>query len=268
MKMSRLKPMLTLPLLLAALAQPAVAQPVMNGFVAIDKFVFVHDGQEDADAEIYQSQAAGAYLVIPSQLEAPILVEARSTSVATVNLMKVDRQPNGSINLLSGAAAQVLGKFTIAGEGISFPLGAGRAELRNKPWLVGEQDLNGMFAYSREYRVGADAYAFSQPLLGQLRAESRSVELRVFFGSWCPHCQQVLPAVLRVAEELAGSKVSISFKGLPRGPGFSADPEVKRLDIDSVPTGVVFVDGQEVGRISGSGWKIPELAIKNAIQGS
>ncbi len=161
-----------------------------------------------------------------------------------------------------------LGKFTIAGDGISFSIDGKRAELRNKPWLLGEQDLEGMRSYSRDYRAGAEAYEFSQPVVRQLQQESRDVEVRVFFGTWCPHCQQVLPRVLRVAEELAGSKVELSFYGLPQGEGFSADPEVKKFDLDSVPTGVVLVGGREVGRISGSGWKIPELSIKNAIQGS
>jgi len=240
----------------------------MSGFVPIDKFVFLVAGQEDPEAEVYQSQAAGAYLVISSEVESPLLVEARSAAVATVNLMKVDRQPNGSINLLTGATLAPQGKFTIAGDGINFTAEGRSIELRNKPWLLGAQDLAGMQAYSRDYRDGASAYQYSEPVVGQLRTESRSVEVKVFFGSWCPHCQEVLPRVLRVAEELQGSKVRVSFHGLPQGPGFNDDPEVKRLDIELVPTGVVFVDGREVGRISGSGWKIPELAIKNAIQGS
>jgi thiol-disulfide isomerase/thioredoxin len=261
-----------LPALLLCLGLSAVgvlsAQEPMNGFLPIDKFVFLVDGVEDGEAEVLQSQAAGAYLVLSAVVESPILVEARSAVVSSVNLMKVDRQPNGSINLLAGSALEPLGKFIIAGEGIRFAIAGREAELRNKPWLLGVQNLAGMKAYSREYREGASAYEFSRPVVGQLQAESRPVEVRVFFGSWCPHCQSVLPRVLRVAEELQGSKVKLSFYGLPRGPEFGQDPEVKRLGIDSVPTGVVFVDGREVGRISGSGWKIPELAIKTAIQGS
>jgi thiol-disulfide isomerase/thioredoxin len=251
-----------------AVAASLQAQEPMNGFLPIDKFVFLVDGVADSEAEVLQSQAAGAYLVLSDAVESPILVEARSAAVSSVNLMKVDRQPNGSINLLAGAALEPLGTFTIAGEGIRFAMAGREAELRNKPWLLGVQDLDGMKAYSREYREGASAYEFSRPVVGQLKAESRPVEVRVFFGSWCPHCQTVLPRVLRVAEELQGTKVRLSFYGLPRGPEFSQDPEVKKLGIDSVPTGVVFVDGREVGRISGSGWKIPELAIKDAIQGS
>lgn len=249
-------------------AAPLAAQEAMSGFVPIDKFIFMIDGAEDPAAEVYQSQAAGAYLVVSSVVESPILVQARSAAVATVNLMKMDRQPDGNVNLLAGSVLDSLGTFTIAGEGIKFSVGGRSAELRNKPWLLGAQDLAGMRAYSREYREGASAYAYSQPVVRQLREESRPVEVKVFFGTWCPHCQTVLPRVLRVAEELQDSQIRLSFYGLPRGPGFTDDPEVQKFDIDSVPTGVVLVDGREVGRISGSGWKIPELAIQKAIQDS
>ena len=206
----------------------AAAQPAMGGFLPIDKFVFFLAGEEDPNAEVFQSQAAGAYLVMSALAESPILVQARSAAVMTVNLMKVDRQSNGSLNLLEGSMLAPLGKFSIAGEGITFALDGKPAELRNKPWLLGEQDLAGMQGYSRDYRDGAAAYAFSEPVVRQLLAESRPVEVRVFFGSWCSHCQQVLPRVLRVAEELQGSTVELSFYGLPQGAGFSADPEAQR----------------------------------------
>lgn len=253
---------------LVALVAPLGAQPAMSGFEPIDKFVFSVGGVDDKEAEVFQSQAVGAYLVVSKLVESPILIEARSAEVSAVDLMKVDRQDDGGVALLADAGRDSMGKFTIAGEGITFGVGGKTAELRNKPWLLGEQDLAAMRAYSRDYRAGAESYQTSEPLLHQLEAESRPVEIRVFFGSWCPHCQQVLPRVLRVAQELQGSKVRLSFYGLPRGPGFATDPEVKRFGIDSVPTGVVFIDGREVGRISGESWKIPELAIKNAIQGS
>ncbi len=258
---------LALTAILAAIALPSSAQPAMEGFAPIDKYVFVLDGEEQPGAEIYQSQAAGSFLVITSGLESPVLVAARSAAVSTVNLMKVDQQPNGNVNLLAGSTLEPLGKFTIAGDGIRFTVGDRPAELRNKPWLLGAQDLEGMRAYSAGYRRGADEYECSEPLLRQLREDGRPVEVKVFFGSWCPHCEQVLPRVLKVAEELEGSGVRLSFYGLPRGRGFSIDAEVKRFDIETVPTGVVLIDGREVGRISGSGWKIPELAIKNAIEG-
>ncbi len=257
----------TLAALAMVAATPLAAQPAMDDFAPIDKYVFVLDGAQLADAEIYQSASAGAFLVLAPELPSPLLVEARSATVSTVDFMKVDRR-GGRVALLPDASLAALGRFTIAGEGIEFAVDGRPAQLRNKPWLLGEQDLDGMWAYSSAYRRGADSYELSEPLVRQLRSDGRAVEVRVFFGSWCPHCEQVLPRVLRLAEELAGSTVRLSFYGLPRGAGFKEDPEVQRFDIESVPTGVVMVDGREVGRIQGSGWKIPELAIKDAIQGS
>ena len=43
------------------------------------------------------------------------------------------------------------------------------------------------------------------------------------------------------------------------------DPLMKEKGVDGVPTGIVYVDGKEVGRIIGGQWKIPELAIKNTL---
>ncbi len=267
MSKNRFAPIALTLLVALALPLPAAAQPAMEGFVSIDKFIFLVAGEESRDAEIYQSQAAGAFLVIAPEFESPILVQARAATVSTVNLMKVDKQADGRVRLLEGASLAALGRFSIAGDGIEFEVDGTPVELRNKPWLLGAQDLEGMRAYSADYRRGAAAYEVSGPVVDSLKSESRSVEVKVFFGTWCPHCQQVLPRVLRVAEELVGSQVELSFYGLPQGAGFTNDALVQRFDIDAVPTGVVLVDGEEVGRISGSGWKIPEQTIQNLLQG-
>jgi thiol-disulfide isomerase/thioredoxin len=68
---------------------------------------------------------------------------------------------------------------------------------------------------------------------------------------------------MNVAEQLKGSKINIDFYGLPHD--IHEDAQAESMGISGVPTGVVFVDGKEVDRISGNGWKIPELAINNAL---
>ena len=109
---NRLRLSLTAPVAVLALwATSLAAQPAMSGFLPIDKLVFFVDGVEDSAAEVYQSQAAGAYLVISRAIESPILVQARSAVVSTVNLMKVDRQADGTVNLLPDATLESLGRF-------------------------------------------------------------------------------------------------------------------------------------------------------------
>jgi thiol-disulfide isomerase/thioredoxin len=95
----------------------------------------------------------------------------------------------------------------------------------------------------------------------------KPVRVRVFFGSWCPHCKEQLPSLLRVEDELRGSSSKIQFEyyGLPQG--FGKEPEAKKYNVGSVPTGIVFVDGMEVGRITGGDWSSPEKRLNALLNG-
>jgi hypothetical protein len=76
----------------------------------------------------------------------------------------------------------------------------------------------------------------------------------------------MVPNAVRVAEELAGSKVRFQFYGLPHG--FSGEPEATKYGITGVPTAIVFIDGKEAGRIEGTRWLQPEVAIRDILKGS
>jgi hypothetical protein len=73
----------------------------------------------------------------------------------------------------------------------------------------------------------------------------------------------MVPRIMKVAEQLEGSRFSFDFYGLP--PGITSDPEATRVDIHAVPTGVIYLGGKEIGRIEGSGWRVPELALNNLL---
>ena len=69
-------------------------------------------------------------------------------------------------------------------------------------------------------------------------------------GSWCPHCQEAVPRVMKVDERLKGSRIRFEYYGLPYK--FSKDPETSRAKITHVPTAVVFRGGWEIGRLAGN----------------
>jgi len=216
-----------------------------------------------ADAAVWQSRLGGQLLIVSAEVGPSVRLILREARVETVHFMKVDERADGGLTLLPGAGDRQLGTFKVAegGTGVSFQVDGRMVELKQKPPLLGAQDLGGMKAYSRDYVRLAEEYKPSQTFLDSLRAESRPVRVEVYFGTWCPFCQQMVPRMMRVAEELAGSKIDVDFYGLPQGDGFSRDPNAKRLNLTGVPTGVVYVDGKEVGRIQTNGWKIPELTI-------
>lgn len=224
-------------------------------------------GRPLADAEVYQSRSTGSMLILASDLEAPVLIRLREGRVETVNMMKVDKKPDGSVTLLQDPTLASLGSYRLTSDrtGVGFDLNGQEAVLKEKPHLLGNQKLEGMQAYSLEYVRGAAAYTPSNPVVAKLREQPEEVKVLVFFGSWCAACKQMVPRIMKIDEQLDGSKVQFDYYGLPQGRGFSADTKASSMGISSVPTGVVFLDGKEVGRISGNGWKIPELAINNVL---
>ncbi len=245
-----------------ALAQ--YASGVLTDFKPAD-FVLELNGVLFPSAEVHQSRAAGAILILSSELSSPVLLRLRTAEVETVDLMKVNRRPDGVIDLLPDATVAPQGKFQVSrdGNGVSFFVEGKRAALREKPPLLGEQSVAGLAAYSADYRRGAEAYSGSEPIIQKLRTASRPVTVKVYFGSWCDFCKQMVPRIMNVAEQLKGSKITIDFYGLPHD--IQTDRQAASLGISSVPTGVVYLEGKEIGRISGNSWKIPELAINNAL---
>ena len=240
---------------------PFLAQAATADFEPTE-YVVKYGGSE-IEASIWQSRIAGEMVIVSEEFASPVRLVLREARAETLQFMKVDQRPDGGLTVLPDASDRQLGKFTVSpgGTGVTFQLDGRTVELAQKPPLLGDQDLEGMKAYSRDYVRLAEKYKPSSTFINSLRSESRSVRVEVYFGSWCPFCQEMVPRIMRVAEELRGSKIEVEFYGLPQGHAFEEDARAKALNITGVPTGVVYVSDKEVGRIQTNGWKIPELTI-------
>lgn len=251
-------------LLLVATSGWAQASFSISDFEPVG-FMAKLDGKTLEGAEVFQSKAAGSFLILASGLPAPVMVKIRDGQVQTVDLMKVNRKDDGTVELLPNATLGIQGPFQVTADrtGIQFSVDGRQAELLEKPPLLGSQDVEGLTQHSPEYRRSADQYTPSDPIVAKLKEQPDDVQVKVYFGSWCGACKQMVPRIMKVAEQLAGSQINFDFYGLPRG--ITSDPEATRIDIHAVPTGVIYRGGKEIGRIEGSGWRVPELAINNTL---
>ena len=120
-----------------------------------------------------------------------------------------------------------------------------------------------MEAHNPEYIWRSDGYKPNPEVIQALAKQLTEVKVRVFFGSWCPHCKRSVPLMMKVDETLSGSQIQIDYYGLPRG--WAKHPVAGPLKITSVPTGIVTIDGKEVGRIKDNQWDSPELALKEIL---
>ena len=74
---------------------------------------------------------------------------------------------------------------------------------------------------------------------------SSKVVLVEFYASWCPHCQRMMPIVEQIKELLSGSAKIYQFD-------IDENAELASQEgADSVPTFILYKDGEEVWRESG-----------------
>lgn len=237
--------------------QGTPSDSVLRDFLPIGDYVLLINGKADPNAQIYANRGIPAYLVLPSA-QSPILITPRAGTVETVQMLKVAKQKDGSVDLLADAVLNPQGKFTLAGERVDFSSEGKKLSLSPKPPLLGLKKAAELKQHTPEYARDAQTYTPNPVSVAKLKKQATPVRVVVYFGSWCPHCKEMLPHLLRVEDEIKGSKIQIDYHGLPRD--FN-DPEVKRLDIHEVPTAVVYRNGKEIGRITRNDWTAPEVSL-------
>jgi thiol-disulfide isomerase/thioredoxin len=270
MRPARLAPLL---LLLTVLGAPALRaqmippHPVYAGFEPIGEYVLSVAGADLPGVDIYRSDRAGSAVLMQGPgLPDALLLVPRDRVVYNLDRNKMVVGADGRAFLLADVNLQKESAFEVQGTDVAFTVGGRPAALKEKPWLLGLHRGDELLRHDVAYAFLAKQYKPSAPLLNQLKHTAQMVRVRVFFGNWCPHCHEMVPRILRVEQDLGPSNVRFEFYGLPSP--FANEPEAKRLGITGVPTGVVYRGNQEIGRISGSDWAIPELAIKKVIDGS
>jgi thiol-disulfide isomerase/thioredoxin len=257
---------LALAMLAAAPAAAQQADAVLRDFQPTGDYLLEVAGQDAPAAEIYQSDRVPAFLIVTAALPSPTLLLPREGSVQTVSIMKLAKRGSGSVDILADAELSLVGRFRLEGEEVLFAVDGRQVKLKPRPYLLGSQSVGAMLDYSPEYRRRAGAYRPDSTALAALDGHAQPVRVLVYFGSWCSFCKQYVPLLLKVAEELEGSRVAFEFYGLPRT-GFNDDPRAQRDDVHAVPTGIVFVGGREAGRIEGAEWQRPEQALRRIVSG-
>ena len=194
------------------------------------------DGQPAPTAKIYWSQPSRMFLVVLKDQPTPLLLEPVSRQVKSVPLVKLATRPDGTVSILEGAVMTPAASLATTPEGLATFAVDGRGyQLQEKPPLVGWQTPDSDLRLQQPLHQRADAYKPQAAALADLKKQTAEVKLTVYFGSWCPFCQQKVPMMMRLARELAGSKVKFDFYGLPHG--FSNDAQAQRYGVKSVPTG-------------------------------
>jgi thiol-disulfide isomerase/thioredoxin len=252
----------------ASRAQGVPSDSTLRGFLPSGDYVLVVDGKPVPAAEVYKNDRIPAILILTSALPSPVLLTPRAGNVETVNLMKVAKQKDGSVDLLADAVLAPVGSIQVEGESPTFTYQGKKVSLTPKPALTGLHKGEDLLANLPEYVHNSKAYTPNAAAVAALKADRKPVTVHVVFGSWCPHCRQHVPLLLRVEDAVRNPNIKFEYYGIPSPPDAWKDPEVKRLGVKAIPTAVVYMNGVQAGRIEGAeAWDTPEVALSKIVSG-
>jgi thiol-disulfide isomerase/thioredoxin len=255
-------------LLAAAATSRAQGMPsdnTLRGFLPNSDYTVMINGAPVPAAEVYRNDRIPAILILTSALPTPVMLTPRAGKVESVNLMKVSKQKDGSVDLFADAVLAPVGTIQVEGENPTFTYGTKKVSLNPKPALTGLHKGADLLATLPEYVRTSRAYVPNAASIAALRKISKPVTIRVVFGSWCPHCRQHVPLMLKVESEAKNPNLKFEYYGVGNPPEGWKDPEVKRLGITGIPTAIIYENGLQSGRIEGEPWDAPEVALVKAL---
>ena len=105
--------------------------------------------------------------------------------------------------------------------------------------------------------MGASTFTLSDSSFAEEIGSSSEPVVVDFWAEWCGPCKMIAPILDQIAEEQAG-KIKIAKLNVDDNPDIA-----RRFDVMSIPTLIVFQDGQPVKRLvgaEGKGQLLEELA--------
>ncbi len=201
------------------------AEETLDDFEVSNEYLLLFADQPQTAAALYLSQRDASFLVLAPDLPHPLLLRARTGEVVKLDSAAI-RHDAASATVPGTAHLGVVSKLVAADDGVVFSINGRVHRLRSNA-LIGEHTQADLYQHSPEYRAKAAAYRPDTGPLAELRALERAVVVRVVFASWCHVCKTYLPNLLRVADELAGSRIRFEYVGLPDW----KHPEVQRLSV-------------------------------------
>ncbi len=252
-------------LLAAAAAAPAADGP--QPFYLSGKRVVRVAGAVDDKARVYIAPGTPRAVVLSPVLGAPVYIASTEKKVFALDPARVVPSPDDPDAVLVDAEGATGGTpLTVEGLELRFAVGGRPVVLETRPpKMIGDLTAEQLLAAIPEYRRNAKTY---QPGKGDMRllaTITEPAEIDVFFGVWCPHCEQHVPRMIKVAEELHSPALTFRYHGLPEK--VADDPLARQYQIQAVPVALVRRGDKVVARIEGPSWARPEAALSAVLIG-
>ncbi|MCF6268101.1 MAG: thioredoxin family protein [Melioribacteraceae bacterium] len=119
-----------------------------------------------------------------------------------------------------------------------------------KPMLVGLCDREA-FAdtnFAWWFNSGYKFYQLDTTVIAGLKEVSKEYTITIVMGTWCSDSRREVPRFYKITDELNYPKEKITLINVDRSKT-EVDINVESMDIELVPTFIIYSEGKEIGRI-------------------
>jgi thiol-disulfide isomerase/thioredoxin len=241
---------LALSVLLAALS---AARAEDRGLKPSYDFVVDINGVTDKGWKMMSPPQNKTRILLVSPLaDQALLVSIADKSVRPVDRLMIKNNPDGTADILAGGVSSTRIIPLIAnGSGATFVSDGRSFMLKPRPPLLGPHSVEDLVTDRPNFGEGIKSYQPESSAVSYLKSYEKPTEIEVFFGSWCPVCENWVPKLLKSLQQAGNSKIQVNLIGVSRD--FSTDQNLaKAKGVRGLPTFIVRQNGIEVGRLVGA----------------
>ena len=114
--------------------------------------------------------------------------------------------------------------------------------------LVGPLTQEDILENFPEWRDVISSYAPQEEAIGKLKSLNFAVEIEIVLGTWCPDSKKHVSAYFKIIELAENPLIISSYIGIPKEKE-EREPYIQGKNIQRVPTFIVSLDDEEIGRI-------------------
>jgi len=249
----------------------AVPPPAFAGEVTCQPdydFCVEVDGSYPPEARFYRSDVRGKFFIDIPDIGNGFLMDLKAKKLTAVPRDRITRSEESLIYQDSLPADAPAFAFSIDGPIIRFEAGSRKVRILrvlDRPALVGAVAVDELLADRAEYRAGMNEYAPDETAMRAVGSYDRPIEVDIYFGTWCPHCKNYMPKILRVANDARNSRITFNPIGVPKNFGGEEGPWSGKK-IQAIPAVIVSQNGKEITRLSTHDNALPEIELAQILQ--
>lgn len=208
------------------------------------------DGAPSEGARLFTTTGRSWILLQAPELGRLLVLDLTGREVKMAETAALQPGPEADqVRLDDGAVHGPPLPYLLQDQAVVFYEGSRRIRITRKPPIVGPTSVPDLLVHSPVYRKGMEAYEPAAGDIYYLKTYEEPIWIDVYFGSWCPHCREMVPRFLKSVEAASNPRIRMTLTGVPTPP-FIDYPPAKEKQVRGVPTFIVYAGDREIGRIS------------------